>query len=171
MNCHQTLPFDRNGHGHFVIEVTGLSLTGQEEIARSAARDSARDVLSTAEYDLKHYLKDREAYRVALIHWGELKVAAFRERTNANYLRYGEGFGYRQPRAGLQPRLHEILAGEMGMHEQYYCAALHQPIMVEGRPTLLYSRQYPDGWQLTTDSGIPSHEWHDPGFFAYEIPG
>lgn len=172
MNIHPILPFDRNDHGHYVAEVTGLSLAGQEELARpgTLVSDSARKLLSVPGYDLEHYLKD-QMYRVALIHWSELRDRPFAERTTADYLACGQGFGYRQARAGLQPRLHELLAGKLVMGQAYYCAVLHQPIVVDGQLAQLYSRQYPDGWVLTTDSGNPNHEWHDPGFFAFEIPG
>mgnify|MGYP006967762673 CR=1 FL=1 len=170
VNMHQTLPFVRNEHGHHVLEVEGVDWTGQEELARPElmVRGSARELLSMPDYDLKHYLK-RRIYRVALIHWSELSDRPFAERTSANYLAHGLGFGYQQSRAGLQPRLHDLLAGQL-MGQGYYCAALHEPILVESQLTLLYSRQYPDGWTLTTDSGNPSHEWHDPGWFALEIP-
>jgi hypothetical protein len=69
------LPFPKNEHGHYVVTVTGLGLSGREEIARLEANgfrigDYARQILITTNadsYDANHRLEAGAQYRIALV--------------------------------------------------------------------------------------------------------
>ena len=169
-------PFPKNANGHSIITVTGLSLTGQEEIARLEALgfrvgDYAKScLLSTRNdsYDRHHRLVQGKLYRLAIVPGREVK----RNRTTKNLGDYAKGFGYGQPLAGFQPRIRETVSDdqmkEMGID---YIASLHTPIKdSDGSPDVLDSDRGGDGRWLHTDWGNPGGEWDDDGAFAFPVP-
>jgi hypothetical protein len=158
-------PFSKNEHGHYIIEVTGLALTGAEEIARLEAAgfrvgDYAKSMLTSTNpdsYDALHRLEDDKMYKVALILGKEVKE----NRTTANLQAYGHSFGYGKPLAGIQPRIREVVSDkqleEMGVN---YIASLHETINDSGgHPIVLSSDRNGDGQWLLGFWDHPVNEW------------
>ena len=118
------LLFSKNEHGHYIIEVTGLNLTGAEEIVRLEQlgfriRDYTKQCLLSTNpdsYDANHRLEDGKVYKVVLVLGREVK----KNRTTANCQAYGLQFGYGKPLAGIQPRIREAVSDkqleEMGIY-------------------------------------------------------
>lgn len=170
------LLFSKNEHGHYIIEVTGLNLTGAEEIVRLEQlgfriRDYAKQCLLSTNpdsYDANHRLEDGKVYKVALVLGREVK----KNRTTANCQAYGSQFGYGKPLAGIQPRIREAVSDKqlekMGI---YYIASLHEVIKdSDGGPRVLSSGRYGDGQWLDAYWGDPGGEWADGGAFAFVVP-
>ncbi|MEI9966082.1 MAG: hypothetical protein WDN67_00120 [Candidatus Moraniibacteriota bacterium] len=73
--------FHRNRNGHWVIEMTGLDLTGAQEIERLEAQGILVDYLAkqmllsnaSDSYDGNHRLEKGGIYRIALIPWYKVK--------------------------------------------------------------------------------------------------
>ncbi len=170
------LPFPKNEHGHYIIEVTGLNLTGAEEITRLESAgfrigDYAKSMLTSTNpdsYDANHRLEDEQVYRVVIVPGKEVK----KNRTTANLQAYGSQFGYQKPLAGIQPRIREAVSDkqlkEMGI---YYIASLHETINdSDGVPGVLRSLRDDDGQWLRSYWGRPGNGWGDVGAFAFLVP-
>lgn len=170
------LPFPKNEHGHYIIEVTGLNLTGVEEITHLEqlgfrVGDYAKSMLISTNpdsYDANHRLEEGRVYRVAIVPGREVKS----NRTTANLQAYGSQFGYTKPLAGIQPRIREAVSDkqleEMGI---YYIASLHEVIKdSDGNPRVLYSDRSGDGQWLGAYWGCPGRKWRDSGAFAFLVP-
>jgi len=172
--------FERNEHGHVVLTITGLDLTGAQEIKRlDAAKYNLgmyfkQCLLSTAadSYDKNHRLVAGQTYKVALMPGNELP---YEERTAENLRERGmKHYGYGKPLAGLIPRIRESVSDkqmEEMLGSPWYIAALHDPIMDSGGdPLVLGASRHGDGRRLDADWGRPGPRWNDSGLFAFPVP-
>jgi len=171
--------FERNEHGHIVVTVNGLDLTGAQEIQRfEKAGDrfskwAKSCLLSTKpdSYDANHRLVAGQVYRFALMPTAEIEVPA--DRTTENLRTRGvELYGYHKPLGGAIPRVRERVSytqmEEMGFS---YIAAPHDPIEdSDGDPSVLRARRGGDGRWVGADVGRPGHHWDDYGAFAFLVP-
>lgn len=172
-----TNDFERNEHGHVVITLTGLNLTGEQEIARHLVSPNAKlskwarsCLLSKNDdgYDAKHRLVAGQTYRVALMPTNVIKDDG--ERPVEALRQYGLGnFGYGKGMAGLVPRIRETVSNQqmedMGFR---YIAGLHDPIKdSDGGPSVLYSDR--DGGERWLDARLdrPGRFWRGVGAFAF----
>ncbi|MGK2848475.1 MAG: hypothetical protein ACSLEX_00150 [Minisyncoccota bacterium] len=169
------LPFPKNEHGHYIIEVTGLNLTGAQEITRLESlgflvSDCAESILISTNpdsYDANHRLEDGQVYKVAIVPGREMKS----NRTTANLQTYGSQFGYTKPLAGIQPRIREAVSDkqleEMGI---YYIVSLHEVIKnSDGDPLVLSSDRDVDGQWILASLDHPVSRWNDDGAFAFLV--
>ncbi len=175
----QTLPsFERNEHGHVIITVTGLGLSGAQEIERLIAAgyrvsDYAKSCLLSKKkdgYDAMHTLVPNREYKVALMPGKEIERDS--NRTTENLRRRGmEKYGYDKPLAGLIPRIRESVSDkqmeEIGV---YYLAGLHSPIEDSvGASFVLFADRYDDGQWLNALFDDPGLQWDDVGLFAFPV--
>lgn len=172
--------FERNEHGHIVLTITGLALTGAEEIERHLASPDgkmtglAKSCLlsqNDEDYDRNHRLIEGQTYKVALMPTSvigivrELTAEALREHGASN-------FGYDKGLAGLIPRIREEVSNQemedMGFR---YIAGLHDLIMGEvGGPSVLcLGRSGYERW-FGAHSGAPDICWSDKGAVAMLLP-
>ncbi|MEK7566909.1 MAG: hypothetical protein AAB527_02130 [Patescibacteria group bacterium] len=172
------LPFERNEHGHITLSITGLALTGAEEVDRlttAGFRVSkwAKSCLTSTRadgYDKNHRLVTGQDYRIALIPTREVECDS--ERTTENLRQRGiKKYGYGKPLAGVTPRIREVVSDnqmeEMGF---WYIAAPHDPIKdSDGAPFVLLSDRHDDGRWLYAYFGPPGHRWVDSGAFAFPV--
>jgi hypothetical protein len=85
-----SVTFDRNKHGHVVITVTGLDLTGEQEIERLESAkyrigDYAKQMLTSTKpdgYDANHRLVAGQTYKIVLLPGKH--IARDSERTTKN---------------------------------------------------------------------------------------
>lgn len=169
--------FERNEHGHIVLTITGLDLTGAQEIEqligagyRSDYVESCFTSTSDDSYDANHRLVAGKEYKIALIPGKEIKHGS--ERTTANLQKLGDKYGYGKPLAGIIPRIRGVVSNEM-MEEMgvYYIAALHEPIKgFGGVPSVLDARRNGDGPWVNATYVEPGHWWNDRGSFAFFVP-
>jgi hypothetical protein len=170
------LPFPKNEHGHYIIEVTGLNLSGVEEITRLESGgfrvgDYAKSMLTSTNsdsYDVLHRLEDGKVYKMVLVPGREVK----KNRTTTNLQAYGSQFGYQKPLAGIQPRIREAVSDkqleEMGI---FYISSLHDPIKdADDYSRVLGSRRGDGGSWLDGFWGGPDREWGVNGAFAFVVP-
>lgn len=167
--------FERNQHGHIILTVTGLDLTGAEEIARLEAAgchvsDWVKSCLVSTEkdsYDKNHRLLV-QSYRIALVLCKEIGKDS--NRTTGNFRTHGiEHYGYCKPIAGIVPGILESVSdekmAEMGIE---YIIAPHDPINdSQGGPVLFSSVTYFGGRVLFGNWGMPHLHWYGPGAFAF----
>lgn len=143
--------FERNEHGHIIISITGLALTGKQEIerlegAKFRISNFANSCLTSKKkdgYDECHRLEDGRAYTLALVPTKDVPG----NRTTAKGRKYGESFGYKQPLAGVIPRIREVVSDE-GMEAMgfRFITALHEPITdADGDLGLLNASRSSDG--------------------------
>lgn len=169
----KSFPFPKNEHGHFLIEVTGLNLTGSEEIVRLEAAgfcigDYAKSMLTSTKpdsYDATHRLEDGKVYKLAIVPGREVK----KNRTTANLQAYGAQFGYQKPLAGLIPRICESVTDkqmeQMGIR---YIAALHDRIEDSiGHQLVL---RWNCSGQISSDWDYHDDRWYRNGAFAFIVP-
>ncbi|MBU6388718.1 hypothetical protein KGQ72_02515 [Patescibacteria group bacterium] len=167
--------FERNEHGHMVFTITGLHLTGAEEIERLQSADYrvgdyARQMLTSERddgYDAKHHLVAGQKYRIVLLPGKH--IARDSNRTTSNLRAEAEKFGYGKPLAGIVPRIRETVSDrqieEMGFG---YIAALHEPITVAvGNPSVLDASRSGGGRWLSSGWGRPVLQWYGFGAFAF----
>ena len=156
-------PFRKNANGHSIITVTGLSLTGAEEIARLEAAgfrvgDYAKSCLLSNRddsYDRHHRLVQGKLYRLAIVPGREVK----RNRTTRNLSEHAKGF---------RETVSDDQMKEMGID---YIASLHTPIKDSGGyPRVLGSGRGDDGRWLGSGWDYPGGEWDDDGAFAFPVP-
>jgi len=171
--------FERNEHGHIVLTLTGLNLTGAQEIERLETLDFRFDkyakeclVSTNADgYDAKHRLIAGQVYKVALMPTKEIECDS--DRTTANLRERGiKQYGYAKPLAGIVPRYREKVSDkqmeEMGFR---YIAAPHDTIKdTDGDPDLLCARRDGDGSWVNAFWDGPVYQWLDGGAFAFLVP-
>lgn len=169
------LVFPKNEHGHYLVEVTGRTLTSTAEIQllteqRFCVDDFARQCLISNRpdsYDAKHRLEEGKVYRIAIVLGREIKQNC----TMANLQAYAKQFGYQKPLAGLMPRIRESVTDrqmeQMGIS---YIVGLHDPIKdSDGNPGILGASRAGDGRWLDAYFGSPDGEWGDRGAFAFVV--
>jgi hypothetical protein len=168
--------FTKNQHGHYVVTVTGLDLTGAEESSRLESKGFrigtyARQILTSTKsdsYDRNHRLEAGRKYQVVLVPGREVRG----KRTTADLQAYAKKFGYAVPKAGIIPRVREGISDEqMKEMDIWYIAGLHDPIKDSGGfPSVLDLHRYADGSWLRARWGNPANEWGDGGAFAFLAP-
>jgi len=161
----------KNQNGHPVLTLTGLDLTGAEEVARLKSAgfhisDYARGILTNGDYDKNHRLEAKQ-YQIVLVPGAEIP----RNRTTANVKAYAKKFGYLVPKAGIVPRIRETISDkqmeEMGT---WYVVALHVPIKDSGGdPCVLISSRSDDGLWVGAAWDDPEYSWVDDGAFAFLV--
>ncbi len=168
--------FERNEHDHILLSITGLNLTGQQDIDRLTSKGFrfggyARSCLLSRKkdgYDKLHRLEDGLKYQLVIVPGKEVE----QNRTTAELRKYAASFGYQKPLAGIVPRLREAVSDEM-MEKMgfWYIAALHDPITDSGgNPLVLSAGRYGDGRRVGAFFGNPDFEWGDDGAFAFLVP-
>ncbi len=172
------LTFERNEHGHVVVTITGLDLTGAQEIERLEAAgyrlsDYAKSCLISKKadsYDNNHRLSELSSHKVALMPGKEITRDS--DRTTSNLRRRGmEKYGYGKPLGGLIPRIRESLSDkqmeEMGF---WYIAGLHDPIKDSGSNPFVLSSDRSDGGRWLYARWVePGSRWGDRGAFAFPV--
>ena len=171
--------FERNEHGHAVFTITGLDLTGAQEIehlenGKYRVDGYAKQCLTSTKadsYDRNHRLVAGQTYKVALMPGKEIERSS--DRTTENLRKRGmEKYGYSKPVAGIVPRYRERISDkqmeDMGI---LYIASLHDPIEdSDGNPFVLSSFRSVGGRWLFTYWGKPGSRWDDSGAFAFPVP-
>lgn len=162
----------KNANGHYVVTISGLALTGTEEITRLESAGFrigtyARQILTNGDYDKKHRLEVGKQYQIVLVPGKEVTS----NRTTANLKAHAKKFGYIVPKAGIMPRIREAVSDkqmeEMGI---WYIAGLHDSIKdSDGSPGVLGSDRYVDGLWLGTHWGRLESVWDDVGAFAFLV--
>jgi hypothetical protein len=169
--------FERNANGHVVITITGLDLTGAQEVARLKGAEyrvsddakSCFESTATDSYDANHRLVAGQTYKVALVPGKEIEHGF--DRTTANLCKLGEKYGYGKPLAGLIPRIRETVSdkqmGEMGI---WNIASLHEPIKdSDGLPLVLIANRLDGGRWVFAFSDDPGGQWPGDGAFAFPV--
>jgi len=170
--------FERNEHGHIIVTVTGLDLTGVQEIERLEAAGYVLSnwakscLLSTKKdsYDKKHRLVANQLYKVALMPGKEIPDA--NRTADALRKRGMEKYGYGKPQGGLIPRIRESVSDKQmeEMDGAWYIAGLHDPIEdSDGNPSVLYAYRDDGGRRLYAYLGKPGVQWSDNGLFAFPV--
>ena len=171
--------FERNEHGHIVITITGLDLTGKQEVKRLTAAGfrvsnwAKSCLLSTKEdgYDKNHRLVAEQSYKIALMPTREIERDADRT-TDALCTRGIEKYGYEKPLAGTVLRIRETVADKQ-MEEMvfWYIAAPHDTIKDSvGGPNVLHVCRPDDGPWLHASWDLPDFRWRGNGAFAFLVP-
>jgi len=171
--------FERNKHGHIVLMITGLDLTGEQEIERLTTAefrltDWAKSCLLSKKkdgYDKNHRLVAGQRYKVALMPMWEIERASDRT-TDALRKRGVEKYGYEKPRAGIVPRIRESVSDnqmeEVGFR---HIAAPHDPIKdSDGAPRMLCAYRCGGGRWLGAFWDRPDGHWGGRGAFAFLVP-
>jgi hypothetical protein len=167
--------FARNEYGHVIITITGLNLTGADEIKRLEEAgyrvgDYAKSCFASTEtddYDKNHHLVAGQVHKIALIPGKE--IARDCDRTTTALRKLGEKYGYGKPLAGHVPRIRESVSDkqmeEMGI---WYIASLHEPIKNSNDcPRVLNARR---GRWVNAYWDNPYNLWFDFGAFAFPVP-
>lgn len=177
--CWGPTAFERNEHGHIVVAVTGLDLTGVQEIERLEA---AGYVLSSYfkscllskkkdSYDKNHRLVAGHSYKLALMPGKEIERDADRT-TDALRKRGMEKYGYGKPLGGHILRVREVVSDKQmeEMGGAWYIAGLHDPIEDSvGGPSVRNANRSDDGRRLSAYWGGPGNQWDDSGLFAFPV--
>jgi hypothetical protein len=168
--------FERNGHGHIVLTLNCLNLTGEQEIARLLAAgnrvsDYAKSCFLNAKkdgYDAVHRLEGER--KIVLMPHAVIKRDS--DRTTENLRKKGLEFGYQKPFAGIVPRIREAVTDEaMEKMGFWYIVALHDPITVsDGNPDVLYADRRDDGRWVDASWGDPDRRWNAGGASAFLLP-
>ncbi|MCA9361528.1 hypothetical protein KC845_03140 [Candidatus Kaiserbacteria bacterium] len=168
--------FERNEHGHILISITGLTLTGEQEINRLTdagfrISDWAKSCLISKKkdgYDKCHRLEEGRQYQLGIVPGKEVE----QNRTTAELRKYAAGFGYAQPLAGVVLRIRETVSDKM-MEEMgfWYIAALHDPITDSYCVPVALGAYWSGGgrWVSAGQDG-PDNQWGDDGAFAFVVP-
>lgn len=169
--------FKRNEHGHIVITITGLNLTGAQEIERLEAAgyhvtDYAKfcfTIVKVDGYDENHRLVAGQQYKIALLPGKE--ISRDFDRSTENLRALGTKFGYGKPLGGFIPRIREAVSDkqmeEMGVR---HITSLHDPIKDSGgNPSVLNANQYDGGPWVNACWAGPSSQWSDGSAFAFPV--
>jgi hypothetical protein len=171
--------FERNEHGHIVLTIIGLDLTGEQEVERLTAAGFRMSnwakscLLSTKKdgYDKNHRLVAGVPYKVALMPTWEIEHND--NRTTDALRTWGiERYGYAKPLAGIVPRIRETVSDKqmegMGF---WYIATPHDTIKDSGGvPFVLSADRRGDGPWLRAGWGHPDRRWNYDGAFAFLVP-
>lgn len=167
--------FERNEHGHVLVPIIGLDLTGEQEVERLEAAEFrignwAKLCLTSKKkdgYDKRHRLEDGRAYTLALVPTKDVPG----NRTTTEGRQYGESFGYKQPLAGVIPRIREVVSDEeMEAIGFSHITALHEPIIdSDGDPNVLSAYRSNGGRLVVADWGDPGYQWDGDGAFAFLV--
>jgi hypothetical protein len=173
----KALLLPKNEHGHVVITVNGLNLTGAEELKHGENNKFrfgvyAKQMLISTKpdsYDVNHRLENGKQYQIALIPSKEI----LNSRTIADARLYVKKCGYLFPRAGITQRVREAISDKQmeAMEGIWYIATLHDPIMDDdGKLRILGSARYSGGpWIIAL--GVGSKDaYGDDGSFAVLAP-
>jgi len=154
--------FERNKHGHIVFKIIGVDYTGAQDIKRLFDRGrpiqkwAVQCLLSTKDdgYDKCHRLERGREYRLAIVPSIEFEWRP----THYVLQQCKKYFGYKQPLAGIIPRIPEIISDATMESMRFdYITALHQPITDSSdRPNILSLRYHEDRNQcLAADILLP----------------
>ncbi len=183
MTHKKQLPFPKNRHGHYVLTITGLDLTGEQEIARvnGDLDDYERRLLmntGASSYDNNHRLEDGKEYNIVLVLNNEITTSIQRPVHSSNFpvktedvQKYARGFGYKVPLAGVMPRISEMVSDEqMKKMEIFYFVCFHDPIEdCLGNMNNLMMRLFFK--RLLSYRNInPNDPWDDYGAFVFFDP-
>ncbi|MAG12763.1 hypothetical protein CL630_03055 [bacterium] len=171
--------FMRNEHGHFVFKVTGLDLTGKEELRRLTAAGFCTDdwprscLLSKRHdgYDKNHRLVEGQEYQIVLMPTDEIMCDT--DCTNDNLRKRGtEKYGYGNPLAGIAPRILESVSDrqmkEMGFR---HIIVPHNPIKDrQGSPSVFCLSPHDDGLWLSATWFEPCDRRDVGNVFAFIVP-
>jgi hypothetical protein len=170
--------FERNEHGHVVVTITGLDLTGKQEVERLEAAgyrvsDYAKSCFrSTAKdgYDKNHRLVAGQLYKFALVPGKEIQKDS--DRTTANIRKLGEKYAYGKPLGGAIPRIREAVSDkQMEEMEIWYIASPHDPVTGSGgSPIVLRSHRDGGGPWVSACWDDPDGRWGEGGAFAFPVP-
>ena len=168
----------KNEHGHYTFDITGLDLSGADEVARLQGgnykvSDYAKSCFTSTKkdgYDAKHRLVAEQKYRVVLVFGNEIKRDA--ERTTKGFQDFAAKFGYAKPLAGIVPRIREVISDDlMKEFDIWYVAALHDPIAdSDGYPSVLLAYRGGGGRWVSAYWVGPGRRWDDSGAFAFLVP-
>ena len=134
-----SIVFGSNQYGHIIFSITGLDLSGKEEILLLEGigygiGDYAKQMfMSTKEdgYDAKHRLVAGQEYSVVLL--PTACIADTQKRTTKNLLAEGKNFGYGKSLAGSIPRIREGVSDKQIKDAKFqYVVPLHDPITGDG---------------------------------------
>ena len=179
------MAFERNSNGHVVIAITGLNLTGEQEIARLLAAGyrvprlakfcflAKRGLFSTTDdgYDTNHRLVADRLYKIALVPGKE--IVRDLERTRENLRKIGmQKYGYGEPLGGHIPRIREVVSDEM-MREMgtWSITSPHNPIQdCNGHPNVFNANRCCDGRYVNARRCHSNFYWDDHrDMFAFPI--
>lgn len=165
---------ERNEHEHIVFTVTGLELTGAEELERLQSgeytvSDYAKQMLTSTKpdgYDSKHRLPDGKKYEIVLL--PSKHIIRDLSHTTSTLCKEADRFGYNKPRAGIVPRIRESVSdAQMEEIGFMYIAVLHDPIIdICGVPRVLASNGI-IGRCLGNYCAHPYDRWDSVGAFAF----
>lgn len=172
--------FERNEHGHIVLTVTGLDLSGEQEVERLIAAgfrmtDWAKSCFTSTKadgYDKNHTLSAGQWYKVVLMPTREIKCNSNRT-TNALRKRGIEKYQYKKPLAGILPHICKLVLLDKRMEEMgfQYIAVPHNAIKdCDDNPSVLYADRRDDGLWLHTHWVRPDDHWGGSGAFAFLVP-
>ena len=171
--------FERNEHGHIIVTVIGLDLTGAQEIAclekkKYRISDRARQMFTSTNpdgYNAKHRLVAGQTYKIVLFPGKQIVNSCY--RTTSNLCVEAKKLGYGKPLASIVPRIRETISDEqMKKMEFWFIAALHDPITdAVGHPEVLLSDISDDDRRLLgSDMDNPDRQWNVNGAFAFVLP-
>lgn len=168
--------FERNEHGHIVLTVTDLGLTGAKEIERLEAAGFyvsglAKSCLLSNSYNKNHRLVTKQRYKVVLMPTREIERVSDRT-ADALRKRGVEKYEYEKPLAGIVPRIRESISDkqmeEMGF---WYIAAPHDPIKdSDGVPVVLAAGRDGIGSWFHVSGDYFDDYWYYYGAFAFLVP-
>ena len=169
--------FARNEYGHVIITITGLNLTGADEIKRLEEAgyrvgDYAKSCFASTEtddYDKNHRLVAGQTHKIALVLGKE--IARDCDRTTTALRKLGEKYGYGKPLAGHVPRIRESVSDkQMEEMDIGYIASLHEPIKdSDDYPRVLNALRLDDGRWINAHWDNPYNLWFDFGAFAFPV--
>lgn len=176
--CLQQSQFQRNEYGHIVLRLTGIDLTGEQEINRltkagfSMSETAKSYLLSKGEDGYNnHRLVSREQYKVALMPTKE--IGCDDDRTTENLYNRGiKKYDYKKPPADIIPRICEFVSDEqMEKMRLSYIVALHDLIRdSDGDQCLLSLDQFENELELNTYTSFDCCRWNSNGAVAFLAP-
>lgn len=174
----QPVAIEHNQHGHIILDIVGLDLSGAMEVERLTAAgyrisDYAKSCLTSTRsdsYDAKHRLTAGQSYKIALVPGTEIPKNS--ERMTANLRILGAKYGYEKPLAGIVPRIRESVSDEQLKEWRiWYIAALHEPIKdADGDPFVLSAGRRGVGRWVGAYWGRPGSRWFAECLFAFGVP-
>lgn len=159
---------ERNRHGHIVLTITGHDISGSKEVKRvdSLVSDLARSCFVSKRadgYDKVHHLVSGKQYKVVLVSVQEIGFGVGVHSINALGVRGIEKYGYKEPLAGIVPRIHEMVSARQAEEFEFQKIVIpHEPIFADDKRARVFEvilrhkrwllraplaclRPYPDG--------------------------